>query len=77
VGLLHSLFEVGVDDLTQIVDIVEEYIVDFVDRGIDITRNRNVDENTGLFFRFLIMRSAIGRVITKCGAPVELMTISA
>lgn len=42
--LLEALLHVGINDLLQVVDIVNESIVDIVDRGIDVPRNRDIDE---------------------------------
>ena len=44
VGFLHALAQVGVDDLLQVVDVVQEDVVEVVDRGLDIARHRDIDE---------------------------------
>ena len=44
VGLLHALAQVGVDHFLQVVDVVEEDVVEVVDRGLDIARHRDIDQ---------------------------------
>ena len=44
VRLFHALAQVGVDHFLQVVDIVEEDVVQVVDRGLDIARHRDIDQ---------------------------------
>ena len=44
VRFLHALAQVGVDHFLQIVDVVEEDVVEVVDRGLDIARHGDIDE---------------------------------
>ena len=44
VRLLHALAQVGVDHFLQVVDVVEEDVVEIVDRGLDVARHRDIDQ---------------------------------
>ncbi len=47
-GFLAPLAQIGVDHFLQIVDVVEEDVVEIVDRGFDVAGHRNIDEEHGL-----------------------------
>ena len=46
-GLLHALAQVGVDHFLQVVDVVEEDVVELVDRRLDVARHRDIDQEHG------------------------------
>ena len=47
-GLLRALPQVGVDHFLQIVDVVEEDVVQIVDRRVDVARHGDIDQEHGL-----------------------------
>ena len=50
----HSFFEpffqIGIDHLLKVVDIVEECVINLVDRRVDITRDSDINEKYRLVF---------------------------
>ena len=42
--LIHAAFQILIDHALQIVDVVQEDVVEFVDRRLDVARDGDVDE---------------------------------
>jgi len=47
-GFFQALLHVRADDLLQIIDVVNERVIDVVDRRIDVAWHSNIDEEHGL-----------------------------
>ena len=69
-------FRLRLDHFTQIVDVVEEHAVQFIHRGLDVARHRDVDQEHGPVAARLITPRICSLVRMKCGAPLDAITIS-
>ena len=65
------------DHLLQIVDVVDEDAVQLVHLRIDVARHGDIDEEHGTVLRRLRNCSPCSWRKIACGAPVEVMTMSA
>ena len=76
-GLAAALFHVGRGHLLQVVDVVDEDAVELVHRRVDVAGTAISMKNMGrLRRRWRKAWPCSGRKM-GCGAPVELMTMSA
>src|SRR5439155_23569924 len=49
-GFTLTLFQVGIDDITKIIDVVQEDVANFVDLWFDVARNSNINNKHGPIF---------------------------
>ena len=69
--------EVLADDRLQVVDVVEEHLLDFADRRLDVARHRDVDEEQRPRRGAPAPPATCARDEDRRGAPVAVMTMSA
>ena len=76
-GFAAAVGEVGGGDLLEVVDVVDEAAFDLVHAGVDVAGDGDVDEEHGAVAAALEEVLAVGAAEDFCGAPVEVMTMSA